>query len=121
MFECAPLCKNPVRRQILLLGVVLTLANLAAIIHKSSRVFLFQQSQCLAYYMTNDPTKIDSHYRVEEALCKIDDIQSWLSITDGIDSFLSCLPGKPVRVSSSLVCAATPRHAFEEYVQGSMS
>lgn len=63
--------------------------------------------------MINDPTKIDSRYRVEEALCKLDDIQSWLSITDGIDSFLSCLPGKRFRVSSSLVCPAAPRHALE--------
>jgi len=90
---------SSVRQQIFLLGVVLTLANLAAIIHKSSRVFLFQQSQCLAYYMATDRSKIDSQYRVEEALCKIGDIQSRLSITDGIDSFLSYLPGKSFRVS----------------------
>lgn len=93
MFEFDPLRSRPVRQQILLLGLVLTLANLAAIIHKSSRVFLFQQSQCLAYYLIHDPKKIHFRYRVEEALCKTDEIQSWLSMTDGIDNFLSCLPG----------------------------
>lgn len=87
------------RMQILLLGAVLTLANLAAIIHKSSRVFLFQQSQCLAYYMATDPSKIHAQYHVEEAMCKLDAIQSRLSIYDGIDSFLSNLPGKLCHVS----------------------
>lgn len=96
MLKFDPLRSKPVRQQILLLGVVLTLANLAAIIHKSSRVFLFQQSLCLSYYLIHDPTKIDSRYRVEEALCKTDEIQSWLSMTDGIDSFLSCLPGMAI-------------------------
>ena len=86
--------KTSVVQQILLLGFLLTLANLAGVIHKSSRVYLFQQAQCLAYYRTHDPTQIDSHSRVEEALCKLDKVQSRLSITDGIDSFLSNLPGK---------------------------
>ena len=104
MSQITPLSTKSVRQQILLLGVILTLANLAAIIHKSSRVFLFQQSQCLTYYMTNDPTKIESRDRVEEKFCKVYDIQSWLSITDGMDNFLSQLPGKPSLVSSNLVC-----------------
>lgn len=116
MTEFASLSKRPVRRQILLLGAVITLANLAAIIHKSSQVFLFQQSQCLAYYMTIDPTKIDSSYTVEEGLCKIDEIQSRLSITVGIDSFLSYLPGKPFRAFLFPVCLALSRHAPREKV-----
>ena len=95
MFGCGSLCEKSARQQILMFGIVLTLANLAFIIHKSSRVFLFQQSQCLAYYMTNDPTKINSQHRIEEVLCKSDDIQSRLSVTDGIESFLSFLPGMP--------------------------
>lgn len=100
---------SSMRAQILLLGVVLTLANLAAIIHKSSRVYLFQQSQCLAYYLAVDPTKIDAQSRVEEVLCKVDDVQSRLSITDGLDSFLSCLPGKCSLClrSPSLICKFT--------------
>lgn len=94
--------KLSVRQQIFLLGVVLTLANLAAILHKSSRIFLFQQSQCLAYYLATDPTKVDGQSRVEEALCKLEFIQSRLSIIDGFDSFLSCLPGMSFSVSSYL-------------------
>ena len=83
-----------VTRQIVLLGAVLNVSYLATCIHKSSRVYLFQQAQCLNYYQANDPTKIDSHYRVDEALCKISEVQSPLSILDGIDSFLQNLPGK---------------------------
>lgn len=82
------------KQQILLLGLVLTFANLAAVIHKSSRVYLFQQSQCLTYYMATDPKAVDAQRNVEEELCKIPAIQSQLSITDGIDSFLSYVPGK---------------------------
>ncbi|KAL2049951.1 hypothetical protein ABVK25_009818 [Lepraria finkii] len=84
--------KPSVNRQVFLLGALLNLGYLAACIHKSSRVYLFQQAQCLTYYKIHDPTKIDSQYRVEEALCKLDDIQSPLSIIDGIDSFLQFLP-----------------------------
>ena len=83
-----------VTRQIILLGAVLNVSYLATCIHKSSRVYLFQQAQCLNYYQANDPTKIDSHYHVEEALCKIHEVQSPLSILDGIDSFLQNLPGR---------------------------
>ena len=86
--------KISVTRQIVLLGAVLNVSYLATCIHKSSRVYLFQQAQCLNYYQANDPTKIDSHYHVEEALCKIHEVQSSLSILDGIDSFLQNLPGK---------------------------
>ena len=107
MFEFDPLRSKPVRQQILLLGAILTLANLAAIIHKSSRVFLFQQSQCLTYYLIHDPTKVDPRYRVEEELCKTDEIQSSLSMIDGIDSFLSCLPGTTSWVTSSLTSSST--------------
>ena len=87
-----PKQKSPVTRQIILFGAILTLANLANIIHKSSRVYLFQQAQCLLYYKLVDPTKIDTHYRIEEKYCKVDEIQSRLSIIDGIDSFLIFLP-----------------------------
>ena len=107
MFEFDPLRSRPVRQQILLLGAVLTLANLGAIIHKSSRVFLFQQSQCLNYYLIHDPTKVDSRDSVKEELCKMDEIQSWLSMIDGIDSFLTCLPGMALWFISSLICSST--------------
>lgn len=83
-----------VTRQIILLGAVLNVSYLATCIHKSSRVYLFQQAQCLNYYQANDPTKINSHYQVDEALCKIHEVQSPLSILDGVDSFLQNLPGK---------------------------
>ncbi|KAL8635631.1 MAG: hypothetical protein Q9228_006893 [Teloschistes exilis] len=57
-----------VTSQIVLLGAILTLGNLAQIIHRSSRVFLFQQAQCLIYYKLADPSKIDAQFQVDEAL-----------------------------------------------------
>ncbi|KAL9575926.1 MAG: hypothetical protein Q9212_007555, partial [Teloschistes hypoglaucus] len=81
-----------VTNQIVLLGAILTLANLAQIIHRSSRVFLFQQAQCLIYYKLADPSKIDAQFQVDEALCKLGPIQSRLSMIDGVDAFLTCLP-----------------------------
>ncbi|KAL8726068.1 MAG: hypothetical protein Q9166_006947 [cf. Caloplaca sp. 2 TL-2023] len=89
--ELHPL-KPAVRNRILLLGAVLTLGNLAAVVHQSSRVYLYQQSYCFNYYITHDPTQIDLRSHVEEDMCKIDEVQSQLAITDGIDSFLSCIP-----------------------------
>ena len=97
-----------VTRQIVLLGAVLNISYLATCIHKSSRVYLFQQAQCLNYYQANDPTKVDSHYYVEEALCKIHEVQSPLSILDGIDSFLQNLPGKGTHSSLRYSTSAFP-------------
>lgn len=91
--------KPSVNRQVFLLGAVLTFGYLASCIHASSRVYLFQQAQCLTYYETHDPTKIDPRHGVAEALCKLDEIQSPLSIIQGIDSFLQFLPG----ISSTLL------------------
>ena len=104
--------KPSVNRQVFLLGAVLTFGYLASCIHTSSRVYLFQQAQCLTYYKTYDPTKIDSRYGVAEALCKLDEIQSPLSIIQGIDSFLQFLPGTVYSSSSpplSLPQEATAR------------
>lgn len=86
--------KLSVNQQMLLLGFILTLANLAMTIHKSSRVYLFQQTLCFNYYTVSDPSKINSRSQVKESLCKLHQIQAPLSVTDGIDSFLVRLPGK---------------------------
>lgn len=82
----------PVTNRIILFGVVLTLCALAEVIHKSSRVYLFQQAQCLLYYKTVDPSKIRPDFSVDEGLCKISPIQSRLATIDGLDSFLTALP-----------------------------
>lgn len=86
--------KLSLKRQLLLLGAILTLANLGMVLHRSSRVYLFQQTQCFNYYTLNDPSQIDPHSRIQESLCKLREIQAPLSITDGIDSFLAKLPGR---------------------------
>ena len=83
-----------ITHRIILLGAILTLGQLAEILHKSSRVFLYQQAQCLLYYTNLDPTKIQSGFRIDEALCKAGPIQSRLAAIDGIDSFLAHLPRK---------------------------
>ena len=94
MFQEVPPAKMSVRRRILLMSIVLTASNLAVTLTKSSRVYLFQQAQCLIYYQLNDPTKIDPENGVEESLCKLAGVQYPLSIIVGIDSVLSLLPGK---------------------------
>lgn len=102
--------KMSVTHQVILLGAVLNVSYLATCIHKSSRVYLFQQAQCLNYYQANDPTKIDSNYHVDESLCKIHEVQSPLSILDGMDSFLQNLPGKAAH-STLRYSNSTPSHA----------
>lgn len=83
---------GPVNSQIILLGAILTLSNLADIIHSSSRVYLFQQAQCLIYYKTLSSSKINLDHHVDESLCKVSQVQSRLSIVDGLDSFLTFIP-----------------------------
>lgn len=84
------MAKNDPR--VVLITIVLSLGNLAICIHRSSRVYLFQQSRCLQHYLTFDPTVISPQWEVEESLCKIQEVQSSLSTTEGIDSVLQLLP-----------------------------
>ena len=76
------------------MSIIFTVSQLALTINKSSRVYLFQQAQCLIYYQVNDSTKIDSENGVNESLCKLEGVQHPLSITVGIDAILLMLPGK---------------------------
>ena len=87
--------KRPVLEPVALLGAILMLGNLATVLHKSSRVYLFQQAQCFNYYQMHDATKIEANYHIDEALCKLPLIQSRLSMVDGADSFLQSLPREP--------------------------
>lgn len=95
----------PVINRIILFGVILTLTALSVVIHKSSRVYLYQQAQCLLYYKTFDPSKIRPDFSIDEAFCKVSAIQSRLATIDGIDSFLSSLPRES---SLNLVIYASP-------------
>lgn len=75
------------------IAAVLVLANLAVCIHRSSRLYLFQQSLCLQHYLSTDVNKIGPFWHVDEALCKVQQVQSPLSIIEGLDAFLQLLPG----------------------------
>lgn len=92
MSRSAPEQKPAVTKRLILLGAIITLGNLADIIHKSSRLYLFQQAQCLLYYKRFDPSTIQQDFRIDEALCKVTLIQSHLATINGIDSFLNYLP-----------------------------
>ena len=80
--------------RVVLIGAILTLGNLAICLHRSSRVYLFQQSLCLQYYLVAQPNHVSADWEVEESLCKIREIQSSLSMIEGLDTFLQLLPGK---------------------------
>ncbi len=90
--------KLPDLNAVVLLGGIITLGNLGTILHKSSRVYLFQQAQCLNYYQIHDVKVIGSNYHIDEHLCKIPGIQSRLSIVEGIDSLLQYIPRKLSRI-----------------------
>ena len=108
MFLQSPV-KQSDRKAVILLGTIITLGNLGTILHRSSRVYFFQQAQCLGYYRTYDPTLINSAYEIKELFCKLPFIQSRLSVVNGIDSFLQCLPRKHFRhwEGSSVTLLAT--------------
>lgn len=86
--------KLSLKQQLLLLSAILTLAKLGLVLHRSSRVYMFQQTQCPNYYTVSDPSQFDSNSRIQESLCKLREIQAPLLVTDGIDSFLARLPGR---------------------------
>ncbi|KAL8743194.1 MAG: hypothetical protein Q9190_004429 [Brigantiaea leucoxantha] len=92
MLADAPQRGLSVRQKTALLGAILTLASLALSIHRASRIFLFQQAQCLAYYRSYEPTEIGSASTIDESLCKLDAIQHPLSTIIGVDSLLTSLP-----------------------------
>lgn len=102
------------RHQIVVVSFVLVLGNLALSIHKSCRVYLFEQAQCLIYYRLHDPQQIKTLDGVDESLCKLEPIQYPLSIIVGIDACLSFIPGKDtlpfngLDTSSSLVLMYWP-------------
>ena len=108
----APKQKGLVTNRIILLGAILTLGNLAEIIHKSSRVYLFQQALCLLYYKRSDPTKIQSDFSIDENFCKVSPVQSRLATIDGIDSFLSLLPREFLTIVSYIQLVRFNRPGF---------
>ena len=80
--------------RIVLITIVLTLGNLAICTHRSSRVYLYQQSLCLNYYRNKDPAAVKGQSQIDEELCKLKDVQSPLSMVEGVDMFCQLLPGK---------------------------
>lgn len=80
--------------RVLTITAILVTANLAVCIHRSSRVYLFQQSLCLQYYLATDVEKVSSQWSVAEDLCRIKEVQSTLSMIEGADAFLQLLPGQ---------------------------
>ena len=94
MAEQSSLRRGGIDHRILLITGVLTIGNLAICTHRSSRVYLYQQSLCLNYYRENNPAKIEDQTSIDESLCKIKDVQSPLSVIDGLDAFLVAIPGK---------------------------
>ncbi|KAL8671124.1 MAG: hypothetical protein Q9168_004369 [Polycauliona sp. 1 TL-2023] len=77
---------------VLVITAVLVLANLSICIHGSSRLWIFQQSICLQHYLATDPSQVGLASLVEESRCKIQQVQSTLSIIEGVDVFLQLLP-----------------------------
>ena len=94
MFEDAPSIEASKKWQIIWMNVVLILGYGSLSIAKSSRVYLFEQAQCLLYYQTQKSPEAKAAGNIEEKLCKIDPVQYPLSIVVGVDTLLSLLPGK---------------------------
>ena len=85
---------KPLDRRIIVITAILASGNLSICLHRSSRVYLLQQSQCLEFYSYHDAAKIGADSMVDERLCKIKDVQSVLSVLEGVDGFCAVLPGK---------------------------
>ena len=76
--------------------IILTLGNLAISLHRSSRVYMLQQSLCLQHFLIVDPQKVNEYKEVDEKYCKVAEVQSPLSFLEGLDYFLHLLPGKSI-------------------------
>ena len=92
MHSAIPSDRRSIINHIILLGTIITLGNLAEILHKSSRVYLFQQALCSVYYSSKSLGEPSLDYLKDESLCKVSKVQSRLSMVDGADSCLAFLP-----------------------------
>ena len=75
------------------MSVTMTLSSLALSMTRNSRIYLFEQAQCLLYYQSHPSKQVNLQESIRESECKLENIQYPLSIVVGIDSFLSLLPG----------------------------
>ena len=58
---------------------------------------LFEQSLCVSYYATHDPSIIGHSGSVPEALCKLPEIQRDLATVRGWKSLFDTIPGQSTR------------------------
>ena len=79
--------------RIVLITLAVTIGHLAISTHRSSRVYLYQQSLCFTYYRHHEPATVEGPSQVDESLCKIPNIQSPLSIVEGFDVLFQLIPG----------------------------
>ena len=78
----------------ILLCAVLTLSALSVSITRSTRVYLFEQTECLSYYRDVGSVQDHGQNAINEDLCKLEAVQYPLSIIVGVDACLAILPGE---------------------------
>lgn len=80
--------------RIILITLVITLSNIAICTHRSSRVWLYQQSLCFEYYHAREPAAAETSASIDEDRCKLKEIQSSLSTIESLDAVFMLLPGR---------------------------
>ena len=84
-------------RVTILIALLIVAVDLPAVMFNTSMVRILESIYCREYYTLHDPSKFGANGKIEEQLCKIEDVQSQLSSLRGWMSFFSHLPGNLVR------------------------
>lgn len=79
----SPRPRRPPRSAIAALLSLLLLVNLAASLYQLPLNLVIERRLCLEYYRQHDPSRIGKDGGIEEALCKIDEVQQGLGWTQG--------------------------------------
>ena len=104
-------------RVTILIALLIVAVDLPAVMFNTSMVRILESIYCREYYTIHDPSKFGANGRIEEQLCKIEDVQTQLSSLRGWMSFFSHLPGTTIQSRGVSVppltrCRTVPRHTF---------
>lgn len=83
----------PYKKIIVLVGLLIILLDFADMLRTTPKIRLFEISICRRYYLAHDKSRINPDGNVDEALCKVDEIQQSLALVRGWLGLFQGIPG----------------------------
>ena len=76
-----------------LIGLLIVIVDIGAFLMEPPKTRLFEANICLRYYEKNDPSKIGPDGTVDEALCKVEQVQQEMAMIFGWQDMFDSIPG----------------------------